>query len=168
LCATTHWDILQRAKEQKIKTEVIHNASIINAIGATGLQVYKFGKTTSIPFPRENYEPETFYKVIKENKSIGAHTLILLDLDPEHDKFMSVNEAIEILRKIERNKKEGVFMPKDWCVGVARLGATDQKIVAGTVTQVSDADFGTAPHALIVPGNLHFMEEDALKQQKSL
>jgi diphthine synthase len=168
LCATTHWDILQRAKEQKIKTEVIHNASVINSIGTTGLQVYKFGKTTSIPFPRENYEPETFYNVIKENKSIGAHTLILLDLDPEHDKFMSVNEAIEVLRKMERNKKEGIFMPKDWCVGVARLGASDQKIVAGTVTQVSDADFGAAPHALIVPGNLHFMEEDALKQQKSL
>ncbi len=168
LCATTHWDILQRAKEQKIKTEVIHNASVINAIGSTGLQVYKFGKTTSIPFPRENFEPETFYNVIKENKSIGAHTLVLLDLDPENDKFMSVNEAIEVLRKIERNRKEGVFMPKDWCVGVARLGAKDQKIVAGTVTQVSDADFGPAPHALIVPGSLHFLEEEALKQQKSL
>ncbi|MEM3153957.1 MAG: diphthine synthase [Candidatus Woesearchaeota archaeon] len=168
LCATTHWDILQRAKEQKIKVEVIHNASVINAIGATGLQVYKFGKTTSIPFPSENYEPETFYNVIKENKSIGAHTLVLLDLDPENGRFMSVNEAVEILRKIERNRKEGVFMPNDWCVGVARLGADDQKIVAGTVTQVSDADFGPAPHALIVPGKLHFMEEDALKQQKSL
>ena len=102
LCATTHWDILQRAEEQKIKTEVIHNASVISAVGATGLQVYKFGKTTSIPFPQEKFEPETFYDVIKENKSIGAHTLVLLDLDPMKDKFMSVNEAIEILRKIKQ------------------------------------------------------------------
>jgi diphthine synthase len=164
LCATTHWDILQRAKELKIKTEVIHNASIINAIGATGLQVYKFGKTTSIPFPRENFEVETFYNIIKENKSIGAHTLVLLDLDPENNKFMSVNEAIELLRKIERKRNEKVFQPKNWCVGVARLGASDQKIVSGTVTEVSDADFGKAPHALIIPGSLHFMEEEALKQ----
>jgi diphthine synthase len=167
LCATTHWDILQRAKEQNIKTEVIHNVSVINAVGATGLQVYKFGKTTSIPFPRED-EVETPYNVIKENKSIGAHTLVLLDLDPINNKFMSVNEAIELLRKIERKRNERVFLPKDWCVGVARLDAKDQKIVAGTVTEVSDGDFGAPPHALIVPGALHFLEEEALKQQKSL
>jgi len=168
LCATTHWDILQRAKGEGIETEVIHNASIINAVGATGLQVYKFGKTTSIPFPTEKFEPETFYDVIKENKSIGAHTLVLLDLRPDENKFMSVNEAIELLRKIERKRNEKVFLPKDWCIGVARLGAKDQKIIAGTVTEVSDADFGAPPHALIVPGKLHFVEEEALRQWKSL
>ncbi len=168
LVATTHWDILQRAKEQGIETEVIHNASIISALGATGLQVYKFGKTTSIPFPKENFEVETPYNIIKENKSIGAHTLVLLDLDPEHDKFMSVNEAIELLRKIERKRNEKVFLPKDWCVGVARLGSRDQKVLAGTTIQLSDADFGLPPHALIVPGSLHFMEEEALKAAKTL
>lgn len=168
LCATTHWDILQRAKEQSIKTEVVHNASIMNAVGATGLQAYKFGKTTSVPFPQEGFEPETAYNTVKENKSIGAHTLLLLDLDPERDKYMSVNEAIELLRKIERARKEDVFLPRDWCVGVARLGFADQKIVAGTVTEVSDADFGPPPHALIVPGRLHFVEEDALQLWKPL
>ena len=167
LCATTHWDILQRAKEQDIKTEVMHNASIINAVGATGLQVYKFGKTTSIPFPQEKFEPETAYNVIKENKTIGAHTLVLLDLKPEENKFMTVKEAIEILRKIERKRNEKIFLPKDWCLGVARLGAHDQKIIAGTATEVSDADFGAPVHALIVPGKLHFMEEEALKQWKN-
>ena len=164
LVATTHWDILHRAREQNIKTEIIHNAAIASVIGATGLQVYKFGKTTSIPFPKENYEPETPYNIIKENKSIGAHTLVLLDLDPEHNKFMSVNEAIELLRKIERKRNEKVFLPSDWCVGIARMGSKDQKITAGTVIEVSDADFGAAPHALIVPGKLHFVEEEALKR----
>ncbi|VVB81511.1 Diphthine synthase [uncultured archaeon] len=168
LCATTHWDILQRARELKINTEIIHNASIINAIGAAGLQVYKFGKTTSIPFPKENFEPESYYNIIKENKSIGAHTLVLLDLDPVNSRFMSVNEGIELLRKIERKRDEKVFLPKDWCVGIARLGAKDQKIVSGTVTEVSDADFGPAPHCLVIPGNLHFLEEEALKQAKTL
>jgi len=168
LCATTHWDILQRAKDLNIQTKVIHNASIMNVIGATGLQVYKFGKTTSLPFPRENFEPETPYNILKENKSIGAHTLILLDLDPPSNKYMSVNEAIELMRKIERRRNEKLFLPDDWCVGVARLGHKDQKVVAGTVTEVSDADFGEAPHALIIPGNLHFMEEEALNQWKPL
>ncbi len=164
LCATTHWDILQRAKELGIQTKIIHNASIINVVGATGLQVYKFGKTTSMPFPTEKFEPETSYNVLKENKSIGAHTLILLDLDPKSDRYMSVNEAIELLRKIERKRNEKVFLPDDACIGVARLGSADQKIVAGTVTEVSDVDFGSAPHALIVPGSLHFLEEEALQK----
>jgi diphthine synthase len=166
LCATTHWDLLTRAKELKIKTEVIHNASVINAIGSTGLQVYKFGKTTSIPFFKEKFQPQTPYNIIKENKSIGAHTLVLLDLDPINDKFMSVNEAIEVLRDIERQRNEKVFMPNDIVVGVARLGASDQKIVAGTVTQVSQADFGSPVHALVVCGSLHFMEEEAIEQFK--
>lgn len=163
LCATTHWDIIHRAKEQGVQTQVIHNASIMSAIGATGLQVYKFGKTTSIPFPRENMEVESFYNILKENKSIGAHTLILLDLDPERETFLSINEGIELLREIERKRNEKVFLTKDWCVGIARLGFDNQKIVAGTVIQVSDVDFGKAPQALVVPGKLHFMEEDALE-----
>ena len=164
LCATTHWDILTRAKEQGILTRVVHNASIMNAIGVTGLQVYKFGKTTSIPFPTEKFEPETAYDVILQNKAIGAHTLILLDLRPDENRYMSVNEAIEILRKIDRRRDEHGFTAGDWCVGIARLGFPDQKIVAGTVIEVSDVNFGPAPHALIVPAKLHFLEEEALAQ----
>lgn len=167
LCATTHWDIMQRAKGLSIPVSVIHNASIMNVLGATGLQVYKFGKTTSIPFPQENFEPETPYNVIRENKSIGAHTLVLLDLDPSSGRFMSANEAIELLRKIERRRNEKVFLPDDWCVGVARLGTPTQKVVAGTVTEVSDVDFGEPPHAVIVPGALHFVEEEALNSWRN-
>lgn len=37
--ATTHADILLRAHNLNIDTKVIHNASIINAIGCCGLQV---------------------------------------------------------------------------------------------------------------------------------
>lgn len=37
--ATTHVDILLRAQDLNIDTKVIHNASIMNAIGCCGLQV---------------------------------------------------------------------------------------------------------------------------------
>lgn len=37
--ATTHADILLRAQDLEIDTKVIHNASIMNAIGCCGLQV---------------------------------------------------------------------------------------------------------------------------------
>ncbi|RMD58578.1 diphthine synthase [Candidatus Woesearchaeota archaeon] len=167
LCATTHWDILTRARELGIDTRVVHNASVMSAIGATGLQVYKFGKTTSIPFPQEGFEPENFYDILAQNKSIGAHTLMLLDLDPKSDKFMSVNEAIELVRKVERKHNKGIFLPEDLCIGVARLGWESQKIVSGTVLEVSDADFGPPPQALIVPGNLHFVEEDAINSWRA-
>jgi len=37
--ATTHTDIILRARELNIPTQVVHNASILNAVGACGLQV---------------------------------------------------------------------------------------------------------------------------------
>src|SRR3989338_1699987 len=46
LAATTHIDLFLRAKKEDIKCHIMHNASIISAVGITGLQVYKFGKTT--------------------------------------------------------------------------------------------------------------------------
>ena len=37
--ATTHTDLILRAKQMKIETRIIHNASIFNAIACCGLQV---------------------------------------------------------------------------------------------------------------------------------
>lgn len=37
--ATTHTDLVLRAKQKNIPTKVVHNASIMNAIGCCGLQV---------------------------------------------------------------------------------------------------------------------------------
>ena len=84
--ATTHADFVQRAKEKEVEVNVVHNASILSAIGATGLQVYKFGKITSIPF--ENEKVDTPYNYLEENQQIGAHTLFLLDLRPDEDRFL--------------------------------------------------------------------------------
>jgi len=41
--ATTHTDLVSRAKSMRIETKIIHNASIMNAIGCCGLQLYNFG-----------------------------------------------------------------------------------------------------------------------------
>src|SRR3989344_5369148 len=78
--ATTHISLFQEAKQKGIEVKVVHNASVLNAIGITGLELYKFGKTTSIPF----HKSETPYKVIKEN--FPLHTLCLLDLVPSENK----------------------------------------------------------------------------------
>lgn len=60
--ATTHTDLVLRARQEEIpgpsfylptfptlpnsSVEVIHNASIMNACGACGLQLYNFGQVT--------------------------------------------------------------------------------------------------------------------------
>jgi hypothetical protein len=49
LIATTHIDLVFEAKRRKIPVKIIHNASIFSAIGEAGLQIYKFGKTATVP-----------------------------------------------------------------------------------------------------------------------
>ena len=78
--ATTHTDIILRARNLGIPTQVIHNASIMNAIGACGLQLYNFGQTVSLVFFTETWKPDSFYDRIKENAELGMHTLVLLDI----------------------------------------------------------------------------------------
>jgi len=161
LVATTHIDLFLRAKKEGIKCNVIHNASIISALGTTGLQAYKFGKTTSIPL--ENESIETPYDVLGENLSLGLHTLFLLDLNPEEEKFMGVNDAIRYLLKTELKRNEKMFFEKTLCVGCARIGSENQMIKSGTARDLLKQNFGKPVHCLIVPGKLHFMEEEGLK-----
>ena len=162
--ATTHSDIFLRAKELKIKIKVLHNASILNAIGITGLELYKFGKTTSIPYPEKSFFPETAYDVIKQNQKQGLHTLCLLDIKSDQNRFMTINEAIEVLLEIEKKRKEKVFSRKTICVGCARIGQDSTKIKFGTADELLKESFGLPLHCLIIPGKLHFIEEDMLKK----
>ena len=161
LVATTHIDLFLRAKKEGIKCNVMHNSSIITAVGVTGLQVYKFGKITSIPLENENVE--TPYDALKDNLSLRLHTLFLLDLNPEEEKFMGINDAIRYLLKIELKRNERIFFEKTLCVGCARIGSENQVIKAGGAKDLLKHNFGKPVHCLIVPGKLHFMEEEGLK-----
>jgi diphthine synthase len=161
--ATTHMDLWLRAKELGIKTRFIHGAGVFCGISETGLQLYKFGKTTSIPFPTEKWKPETPYDIIKQNLENGSHTLVLLDLTPAEDKFMTVNEAVKYLMEIEDKRGEGVFTKNTFCVGCARLGSEDQIIRSGRAQKLAKFEFGKPLHCLIVPSKLHFLEEKAIE-----
>ena len=167
MAATTHISLMLEAKNKDIPVKIIYNASILNAAGITGLQLYKFGKTTSIPFFEEFVQVEAPYNAIKENLKAKLHTLALLDLDPSTERFMTVNDAIEILLKIEKQKKQKVFTPKTFCIGCARLGSEDFVIKAAKAGDLLGTDFGKPPHCLIIPAKeLHFMEEETLKLYK--
>ncbi|MBU4190275.1 MAG: diphthine synthase, partial [Candidatus Thermoplasmatota archaeon] len=125
-----------------------------------GLQSYKFGRTTTIPFPEKDYLPESPYDVIRQNKENGLHTLILLDIKP--DRLMSANEGMKVLLRIEEKRKEKVITPDTLMCVVARAGSDDCLISAGYVKNLLNKDFGGPMHSLIMPGSLHFMESEAL------
>ena len=159
--ATTHLDLFLRAKKLGIDIKVIHNASVLTAIGITGLQLYKFGKTASIPFENENVEAP--YDVLKLNLKNDMHTLFILDLKENENKSLSVNDAIRYLLKVEIRRGERIFSDNTLCVGCAKLGSLDQIIKVGKASELLKYNFKDGMHCLIVPSKkLHFMEEEAL------
>ena len=162
LSATTHIEFLKQARMMGVELRVIHNASVLTAVGETGLQLYKFGATTSIPFLEDVPQLEGPYHVIRENHMLGKHTLCLLDLKPELGKFMTVSMAISVLFDIEKRVGEGVITDGLLVVGCARLGTSAQLIKAGRLADMAKVDFGSAPHCLIIPGRLHFVEKEML------
>ncbi|KAK8762359.1 hypothetical protein V5799_026374, partial [Amblyomma americanum] len=78
LGATTHSDLMLRAHEQGVQTSIIHNASILTAVGCCGLQLYSFGETVSIVMWTDTWRPHSYYDKIAANRQRGLHTLCLL------------------------------------------------------------------------------------------
>ncbi|MBU3957747.1 MAG: diphthine synthase [Nanoarchaeota archaeon] len=151
LAATTHIYLAAEAKKQKIPIKIIHNASIFSAIAETGLQLYKFGRTATIPYTRQ---AESVKDALEGNRKLGLHTLLLLDLDAPNRRYMSVKEALEILleKKIISGKEKLI---------AAHISGSSQ-IFYGIPEELAKKKID-APSVLIVPGKLHFMEKDFLE-----
>jgi diphthine synthase len=159
--ATTHVSLRIEAEKRGVKTRIVHGASVISAIiGLSGLHNYKFGKTVTVPFP-ENFS-ETPYNVITQNKKGGLHTLCLLDLKVDEKRFLSINEALTLLLEIEQRRKECIVTLSTVAVGVARAGSNAPTLKADFIKELLKVDFGNPPQSLIFPGDLHFMETEAL------
>jgi diphthine synthase len=159
--ATTHVTLRIEAEKRGIKTRIVPGASVISAvIGLSGLHNYKFGKTVTIPFP-ENFS-ETPYNVIAQNRSLGLHTLCLLDIKVDEKRFLSINEALKMLLAIEQKRKDGIVTPATLAVGVARAGGRSPTLKADYIKPLLEHDFGDPPQSLIFPAELHFMEAEAL------
>jgi diphthine synthase len=149
------------AEKRNIKTRVVHGASIISAIiGLSGLHNYKFGKTVTVPFA-ENFS-ETPYNVVLQNKKLGLHTLCLLDLKADEQRFLSVKEGLEQLLAVELKRRRRIVTRSTLAVGVARVGSDTPSLRAAAVEALLEYDFGGPPQSLILPGELHFMEAEAL------
>ncbi|KAI5956383.1 DPH5 [Candida jiufengensis] len=176
--ATTHTDLVIRARELGIKIETIHNASVMNAVGACGLQLYQFGQTISLVFFTDSWKPDSFYNKIMENRKIGLHTLILLDIKVkeqsienmargkliyEPPRYMNIQTACKQLIEIENIRNEKAYTENTPCIAVSRLGSPTQKFKAGTLKQLSEYDSGEPLHTLVMLGRqVHDLELEYL------
>ena len=155
---TTHLSLIQEAKKLGIKTKIIHNASIISAIGEIGLHPQKFGQYITIPFSERTRGvlPESVFDIINENRGRGLHTLCLLDIDIENNRYMSVNDAIDVLRngKAISNDSEIVVF--------AKAGSDLPLILYEKVSDLYKKNINEIPAILILPGNLHYTEKELL------
>lgn len=94
--ATTHHDLVLRAEAAGIEVRVVHNASIMNAVAACGLQLYRFGETITVPFWTETYRPTSFYEKIARNEANRLHTLCLLDIKVKEQSPENLAKSIQL------------------------------------------------------------------------
>ena len=176
-CATTHTDLYLRCVEEGVKVEVIHNASIVSAMGCCGLQVYRFGEIVSVPFFTETWRPYSFYAKIKGNAARGLHTLALLDIkvkEPTMEslargkpvymppRYMSTKvgaqQLIEAAEKEEGEKS--CYNGDTQCFGLARIGGETQLVISGPLRAFAEEiEMGPPLHSLVLCGELHEMEQ---------
>lgn len=154
LSATTHLQLILSCKKQKIPFRVFHSSSIFTSVSETGLSLYKFGKTASMPDWKEHTnKPTSFMSYIRDNLSVKAHTLVLTDIGLE------LKEAINQLE--ESALKERVFLPEKLIV-VSNAGTKYQKIFYDFLDRLKDREV-RMPFCLVVPSELHFLEKEAVE-----
>ena len=153
LFATTHISLILDAEKQGVKTKVIYAASVFDAIAETGLQLYKFGKISSMPAWTEKNKPDSFIDVIKQNQSIGAHSLLLVDVG------LPLKNAIEQLEKSALKKKFKLGK----IVLCRKMGTKKSSIFYASSAELKKLNV-KSPFCFIIPAELHFLEEDSLKR----
>jgi diphthine synthase len=170
MVSTTHVDLRLRAREAGVDTRVVHGVTAATAAaGLTGLQNYRFGKATTLPFEDVHGGagvPDSALDTIRENRERGLHTLVYLDIKvgeratdrpgaaPDVDgDFMTASHAADLLAGP---------LSDPLGVAVARAGSPDPVVAADRLSALADRSFGPPLHLLVVPGDVHHLEADAL------
>ena len=153
LTATPHISLIEEAKKSRVKCKMIYAGSVLDAVAETGLQIYKFGKIASMPMWKRNFEPTSFMEIVKENESINAHSLILMDIS------LHFKTAIKQL-KISAEKYDVKLKKILVC---QMLGTKHKKIYYKNVEEFEGEQM-KKPYCLVIPSKLHFVEKDFLKR----
>ncbi len=157
MVATTHVDLRLRAHERGIETRLVHGTSAETAApGLAGLQSYRFGKATTLPFPgsRGPAVPGSVLETLADNRERGLHTLVFLDIEADEDRYLTASEAAGALAEHHGDAL---------AVAVARAGSPDPGVDADRLSALASRDFGDPLHLLVVPGDLHHLEAEALR-----
>ncbi|MBV0901852.1 diphthine synthase [Haloarcula salina] len=164
MVSTTHADLRLRAENRGIETRIVHGTTAQTAAGSlTGLQNYRFGKATTLPFEDAHGGdgvPDSVVATIEDNRDRDLHTLVYLDIkvddphwDDSDDTYMTADAAASLLSEP---------FPDTLGVVVARAGSPDPLVAADTLEDLATRTFGDPLHLLVVPGSLHPLERDAL------
>ena len=130
-------------------------------------------------FFTDTWKPASFYDRVKENRRLGLHTLLLLDIKVkeqslenlargrkiyEPPRYMTAAQCVCQMLDIAEERHFDAYGPESLAVAVARLGAQDQKIAAGTLRQLTEVDMGPPLHSLILLGSrVHDLERDFIQ-----
>ena len=157
MVSTTHVDLRLRAHERGVETRVVHGTTAQTAASSlTGLQNYRFGKATTLPFERAHGGdgvPDSVLDTLDDNRERGLHTLVYLDIKAADDDYMSADTAASLVA----DDYEDTL-----AVAVCRAGSPEPTVTADRLSGLATHDFGPPLHLLVVPGDLHLLERDAL------
>ncbi len=157
--STTHVDLRLRAHERGIETRIVHGPTVQTAAsGLTGLQNYRFGKSTTIPFPWAHGGegvPDSVIETIEANRQRGLHTIAYLDIKVESEELLTGSHAANLLSQYWHGDVLGVV--------VGRAGSPEPVVHANRLDVLAEETFGSPPHLLVIPGELHPIEKEALE-----
>ena len=158
LTATTHIILVDEAKKTGVKVKIIYNASILDAVAGTGLQLYKFGKIASMPQWQSDkaYKPDSFMDIAKENQKINAHSLILIDIG------LDFQDALDQLKKSAEKHK----IKLNKLVVCQAMGTKKQKIFYKKLEEFEEFTGVRKPYCIIIPSKMHFIEKEFLEEFK--
>jgi diphthine synthase len=157
MISTTHVDLRLRAHDRGIDTRVVHGTTAQTAASSlTGLQNYRFGKATTLPFERAHGGdgvPDSVVETIETNRERDLHTIVYLDIKAADEEYMTADTGAELLTT-----------PLDdaLAVAVCQAGSPDPTVRGGRLSELATGEFGPPLHLLVVPGRLHLLERDAL------
>lgn len=172
--STTHVDLRLRARERGIDTGIVHGTTAQAAASSlTGLQNYRFGKATTLPFPRDKGStatdaasadqvvdpstddiPASVIETIEANRSRGLHTLVYLDITADGTKYMTADLGASLLAP---------RLDAPLGVAIGRAGSPDPLVVADSLRTLAGQSLGDPLHLLVIPGDLHILEQEALR-----
>ncbi|TQQ82726.1 diphthine synthase [Halonotius terrestris] len=168
MISTTHADLRVRAADRGIDTHVIHGVTAETAAsGLTGLQNYRFGKAVTLPFPAVHGAgdvPPSVIESIDANRKRGLHTLVYLDIKVDTHRDLAELDTDEPYMTADHAAE---LLAGDWAdelaVVVARAGSPEPLVAADRLSALAERSFGEPLHLLVIPGDLHHVEADALE-----